>query len=194
MPISPGKELCKRGAKCGLGAVLTLSLKVATPPLDHGITCPPRFSCWPSRQRLTLGLLSAEVDNGQQARKVDVLRIGGTGSVVLKHCRKPQLGSPGDVVLDVDVSLRHADVLLGTDECTDLCKLLAAYLARAEKPTVDLGIDVSIIETTPIKPLFHEDFWYFEGSSNNSSGDLNFDTLSSLLEQVILFFFGMAAP
>lgn len=130
--------------------------------------------------------MTAELDNGLQTRKVEVLRIGGTGSVVIKHCRKPQLGSPGDVVLDVDVSLRHADVTMGTDECTGLCAMVAAYLTRAEEPTVDVAIDVATVRTKPIKPLFREDFWYFEGSSKTSS-DLNFDTLSSLLEQVICF-------
>lgn len=136
--------------------------------------------------------MTAALDNGQQTRKVEVLRIGGTGSIVIKHCRKPQLGSLGDVVLDVDVSLRHADVTLGIDECAGLGALLAAYLTRAEEPTVDIATDVSTVGTKPIKPLFREDFWYFEGNSNNSSSDLNFDTLSSLLEQVI-FFVGTAA-
>eukprot|EP00903_Cladosiphon_okamuranus_P020010 g18380.t1 len=74
-------------------------------------------------KRLTLGLLNAELDDGQQAPKANVLRIG------------------------------------------------------------DIDPDGSVVVTKPIKPLFHEDFWYLEGSSNNNSGDLNFDTLSSLLEQ-----------
>lgn len=137
--------------------------------------------------------MTAELDNGQRTRKVEVLKIGGTGCVVIKHCREQQLGSPGDVVLDVDVSLRHADVTLGTDECTGLCALLTAYLTRVEEPAVDVAIDVSTLGTKPIKPMFHEDFWYFEGNSSNNSSDLNFDTLSGLLEQVI-YFVRMAAP
>lgn len=187
------------------GAQLTLFLKAAAMPLDHGYR---RWCSWahlqrwdsptlssvlvlppPPRQRLTLGQMVAELDIGQRTRKVDVLKIGGTGSVVIKHCRKPQLGSPGDVVLDVDVSLRHADVTLGTDECTGLCALLAAYFTHVEESAVDIATDESAAETKPIKPLFREDFWYFEGSSNNTSRDLNFDTLSGLLEQVLLFYY-----
>lgn len=138
------------------------------------------------RQRLTLGLMVAEVDHGQRTWKVDALRIGGTGCVMIKHARKPPLGSPGDVVLDIDVSLRHADVTLGTEECTGLCALVAAYVTRVEEPTVNVATDVPV-GTKPIKPLFREDFWYFEGNSNSTSSDLNFDTLSGLLEQVLLF-------
>lgn len=169
---------------------MSFTFKVAALPIDDGeltnLGFRPRFPS-PQRQRLTLGLMTAELDNGQQTRKVEVLRAGGTGSVAIKHCRKPQLGSPGDVVLDVDVSLRHADVTLATNDCTRLCTLLAAYLTLAEEPTVDIATDVVAVGTKPIKPLFREDFWYFEGNSNNTSSDLNFDTLSSLLEQVTYF-------
>lgn len=189
MLISPGRELCKRGVSAGgMLRIHHLVFEVAALPLDRGslanLVCRPHIPS-PPRQRLTFGLLTTELASGQQTRKVDVLRIDGTGSVVIKLCRKPQLGSPGDVVLDVDVSLRQADVTLGTDECTGLCTLMTAYLIRAEEPTVDINTDVSSVVTKPIKPLFREDFWYFEGSSNNTSGDLNFGTLSSLLEQVI---------
>ncbi len=127
----------------------------------------------------------AELTNRQRTRKVEVLRIDGTGCVAIKHSRTPQLGStPGDVELDVDVSLRHAGVTLGTNECTDLCALVSGYLTHAEEPAVNLAKDVSPVVTRPNKPLFREDFWYFEGDGNGSSSELNFDTLSRLLEQV----------
>ena len=126
----------------------------------------------------------AELTNSQ-TRKVEVLRIDGTGCVAIKHSRKPQLGpTSGDVALDVDISLRHAGVTLGTDECTDLCALVSEYRTRAEQPAVSLAKDVSPVSTKPVKPLFREDFWYFEGDGNISSSELNFDTLSRLLEQV----------
>lgn len=114
------------------------------------------------------------------------MRIGGTGCVVIKHGRKPQLEStPADVVLDVDVSLRHAEITLGTDECTGLCALSSAYLTRVGQPAVGVAKGASTaVATKPIKPLFREDFWYFEGDSNSTSSELNFDTLSGLLEQV----------
>lgn len=127
----------------------------------------------------------AELTNRQRTRKVEVLRIDGTGCITIKHSRKPQLGpTTGDVVLDVDVSLRHAGVALGTDTCTDLCALVSGYLTHAEQPAVNLAKDVSPVGTRPNKPLFREDFWYFEGDGNGSSSELNFETLSRLLEQV----------
>ncbi|CBN78544.1 ATG2 Autophagy-related protein homolog [Ectocarpus siliculosus] len=115
-------------------------------------------------KRLTLGQVVAEFQSGQRGQKLEVVRIGGTGCVLIKQGRKPQLGSaPADVVLDVDVSLRHADITLGMDECTEV-------------------LDTAVA-TKPVKPLFREDFWYFEGDNDNGSGELNFDTLSGLLEQ-----------
>lgn len=128
----------------------------------------------------------AELNNGQLSRKLDVMRIGGTGCVVIKYGRKPLLDPmPTDVVLDVDISLRHAGITLGKDECAGLCALSSAYLTFAEQPAVGAVKDASApVATKPVKPLFHEDFWYFEGDGNSSSGELNFDTLSGLLEQV----------
>lgn len=116
-----------------------------------------------------------------------MVRIGGTGCVLIKQGRKPQQGSaPADVVLDVDASLRHADITLGMDECTGLYALSSAYLARIEQPAEDVATEVvdTAVATKPVKPLFREDFWYFEGDNDNGSGELNFDTLSGLLEQV----------
>lgn len=116
---------------------------------------------------------------------MEVLRIDGTGYVAIKHSRKPQLApTPGDVELDVDVSLRHAGVTLGANECTDLWALVSGYLTHAEQPAVNLDKDISPVATRPTKPLFREDFWYVEDDGNGSSSELNFDTLSRLLEQV----------
>ncbi|CAM9146425.1 unnamed protein product [Ectocarpus fasciculatus] len=137
-------------------------------------------------KRLTLGQMVAEFQIGQRRQKLEVIKIGGTGCVLIKQGRKPQLGSaPADVVLDVDVSLRHADITLGLDECTGLYALSSAYLARTEQPAEDVATEVldTAVATKPAKPLFREDFWYFEGDNDNGSGELNFDTLSGLLEQ-----------
>lgn len=138
-------------------------------------------------QRLTLGQMVAEFQSGQRGQKLEVVRIGGTGCVLIKQGRKPQLGSaPTDVVLDVDVSLRHADITLGMDECIGLYSLSSAYVARIEQPAEDVVTEVLdiAVATKPVKPLFREDFWYFEGDNDNGSGELNFDTLSDLLGQV----------
>lgn len=146
-------------------------------------------------QRLTLGLMVAELNNGQRTRKLDVMRIGGTGCVVIKHGRKPKLDpTPADVALDIDVSLRQAQITLGTDECAGLCALSSAYITLAEQPAVGVADDVSTaVATKPAKPLFREDFWYFESDGKSTSGELNFDTLSGLLEQVKVFI-RMAVP
>lgn len=147
----------------------------------------PSFSSFlpNSPQRLTLGLMVAELNNGELTRKLEVMRIGGTGCVVIKYGRnQPSDPMPADV-LDVDVSLRHAEITLGKDECAGLCALSSAYLTLAEQPAVGVVKDAAAaVATKPVKPLFREDFWYFEGDGNSTSGDLNFDTLSGLLEQV----------
>lgn len=125
----------------------------------------------------------------QQGGKLGLMRVGGTGCVVIKQGRDPQARAvPADAVLDVDVSLRHADVTLGMDECVGLFALSSAYVARVEQPVEDIAVEVSTpaVAAKPVKPLFREDFWYFDGDNNNSSSELNFDTLSGLLEQVNL--------
>lgn len=128
----------------------------------------------------------AELNSCQRETKLEVMKIGGTGCVVIKHGRKPQLDpTSADVVLDVDVSLRHAEITLGTDECAGLYALSSAYLTLVEQPAVGIAKDVSTaVATKPVQSLFRENFWYFEGDGNSTSGELNFDTLSGLLEQV----------
>ena len=125
--------------------------------------------------------------------------MNGTSSIVIKHDRRPQPGSaPPKGVVDIDVSLRHADIYLGAEDCAGLRTLSSAYLIRADQPVVDSAsaqegspvADINAINTT-IQPLFREDFWYLDGLtpldySSSSSSELNFDTLSMLLEQVLL--------
>lgn len=114
--------------------------------------------------------------------------MGGTGCVVIKHDRRPPSGSmPADAVLDIDVSLRHAGITLGAEDCAGLCALSSAYLTRVEQPMADDAEDVSVISDSPARDMFREDFWYFDGlpsASEAHSSELNFDTLSGLLEQV----------
>lgn len=146
----------------------------------------PSFSLSP--QRLTMGVMTAEWNEGPQGEKHEVVRVSGTGSVVIKHGRRPKLGSsPGDGVLDVDVSLRHADMALGADECAGLCVLASAYLKNSGQPAAAGPEDMPTVAAKPAKALFREDFWYVNASSaagKNGSGELDFDTLSDLLEQV----------
>lgn len=113
--------------------------------------------------------------------------MGGKGCVVIKHERRIGSSTPADVVLDVDVSLRHADVTLCAQDCAGMCTLSSAYIAKVEQPVAEVAEDVPVVTVSPVKPLFREDFWYFDGlppSGENISGELNFDTLSGLLEQV----------
>lgn len=116
------------------------------------------------------------------------MRTSGTTCVLIKHDRRPPLGlSPTDAVLDVDVTVRHIDVTLGVGDCNGLCKLLSAYLPELEEPATALAEDTFDVKDSPVKPLFREDFWYFDGlhgSGDSHSRDLNFDSLSILLEQV----------
>ncbi|CAM9374638.1 unnamed protein product [Scytosiphon promiscuus] len=124
--------------------------------------------------------------NVRRDRKLDLMRVGGSGCVVIKQGRDPQARAvPADAVLDVDVSLRHAEVSLGADECTGLLALSSAYAARVEQPVEVVAEEDSapVVATKPVKPLFREDFWYFDADNNSSSSELNFDTLSGLLEQ-----------
>lgn len=142
----------------------------------------------PAPQRLTLGVVAAEWNGGGRREKREVMKMGGTGCIGIKHDRRPPLGSmPADAVLDIDVSLRHAGVTLGVDDCAGLCTLLSAYLTRVEGPVADVAEDLSVISDSPARDLFREDFWYFDGlpsAGETHSGELNFDTLSGLLEQV----------
>lgn len=114
--------------------------------------------------------------------------MSSAGCVVIKHGSKRQLGpTPADVVVDVDVSLRRADITLRADECAGLCALLSAYVVRLDQPVVYAPEALPTVADNPIKPLFREDFWYFDGLravGENSSCELNFDILSGLLEQV----------
>lgn len=133
--------------------------------------------------------MTAEWNEEPQGGKHEVLRISGTGSVVIKHGRRPQLGStPGDGVLDIDVSLRHADVALGADECAGLCALTSAYLRNVGQAVATDPLHApTVAARPPVKALFREDFWYVNASSaadKNGAGELDFNTLSDLLEQV----------
>lgn len=116
------------------------------------------------------------------------MRVGATGCIVIKHDKRPQPGStPAEVVLDVDVSLRHADITLSADDCTSLCALSSAYLTRVKQPVAVVTEETPAVGHAPTKPLFREDFWYFEGfpaAGENNSSELNFDTLSGLLGKV----------
>lgn len=120
--------------------------------------------------------------------KHEVVHVGGTGSVFIKHGRRPKLGStPGDGVLDIDVSLRHADIALGADECAGLCALTSAYHTNVGQPAAIDPLNVPTVAARPVKALFREDFWYVNASPaacKNGAGELDFDTLSDLLEQV----------
>lgn len=91
------------------------------------------------------------------------------------------------VELDVDVSFRHINVTIGAEDCKGLLQLSKLYL-----PQENVG-GASPVEVhgdsmdEHVKPLFREKFWYFSGLQANEAyaEELNFDTLSNLLEQVI---------
>lgn len=89
--------------------------------------------------------------------------------------------------MDVDVSLRHIDVTMSIADCTGLCKLSSVYSTHLEESTPAAADHVPDTKGTLVKPLFREDFWYFDSpqvSGDADSRELNFDSLSSLLEQV----------
>lgn len=116
------------------------------------------------------------------------MRIGGPTCILIKQDRRPSLGlTAADTVLDIDVSLRHAEVTLGAKDCANLCLLSSAYLTREENVKTAVAEEVYEIKDSHTKPLFREDFWYFDGlqaPDEANSRELNFDTLSHLLEQV----------
>lgn len=116
------------------------------------------------------------------------MRVGGTTSIGIRDYRRPTSRSThANVGLDIDVSLRHAEVSLRVEDCAGLYQLSKVYLPRHEEvtdPTLQSSLDP---EEEHFKPLFREDFWYFNGlhvDGDSQSGELNFDTLSNLLEQV----------
>lgn len=112
-----------------------------------------------------------------------MLRISGTTCILIKHDHRPASGlARADAVLDIDVSLRHIDVTMGVTECAGFCKLSSAYLPHVEESSPLVIDNVPDVKTSPIKPLFREDFWYLD--SDTHSRELSFDSLSNLLEQV----------
>lgn len=124
----------------------------------------------------------------ENARKFscEVLKITGVASVVIKNDRRPT-SAPTESVLDVDVSLRHIGIALGVVDCAGLYQLSKVYFPRREKPGAPLVEDRVVPEEDHAKPLFREHFWYLNGQQAGGelqSKELNFNTLSHLLEQV----------
>lgn len=139
-------------------------------------------------QRLTLGPVAAHWSDGVRKGHREIVKMGGSGCILIKQDRRPRSGpTTKEPVLDIDVSLRHVDITFGVAECIGLCALLDAYLPRKEQLLVDVVENNSTVVDTLVKPLFREDFWYFDGlpaAGDSVSGELNFDTLSDLLEKV----------
>lgn len=119
--------------------------------------------------------------------------MNGTSSIVIKQGRRPQLNStPRDDMLDIDVSLRHAELSLATEDCACLRMLSSSYLPRSEGLATVKNKEETLVSDNNIPLLFREDFWYFDGltppgdDSSYTSSELNFDTLSRLLDQVLI--------
>lgn len=119
----------------------------------------------------------------------EVFKISSPTSIAMKKKEKRSTSRLAPIVeLDVDVSFRHINVSLGAEDCEGLLQLSKLYLPPEN---ADVASPVETHEGSMgerVKPLFREEFWYFSGLQANEahSEELNFDTLSSLLEQVIL--------
>lgn len=128
----------------------------------------------------------------------EIGRMNGTSFIVIKQgCRRQINSTPRDNMLDIDVSLRHVlELSLASEDCACLRTLSSSYLTyttttytiRGENKEEALVLD----KNGSIPLLFREDFWYFDGltppgdNSSYTSSELNFDTLSRLLDQVTL--------
>lgn len=171
---------------------LTPSLQAAD---SRTFLCPFVICLQP--QRLTLGLVVAEWNGSSRRRTREVMKMGGTGCIVIKHDTRPLLGPALAVpVLDVDISLRQAEFAISADVCVGLHALSSTYLNSLERPAINALEDVPpVVADIPIQSLFCEEFWYLDdlpSAGESCSKELNFDTLSSLLEQVscpFTFFF-----
>lgn len=82
---------------------------------------------------------------------------------------------------------------MAAEDCAYLRTLSSAYLTRSEGLATEKAKKEALVldDNGTIPLLFREDFWYFHGltppgdNSSYTSSELNFDTLSRLLDQVL---------